>query len=163
MKISKNVVDALVEQYNFELESGYIYLAMVHDLKDKAWDGFAHFMDKQAHEEYEHATKFKGFIEEIGKRVELKAMPEPKKEYKSVLEIFKTAYDHEQEVTKRIENIYELALKEKNYVVVEFLNWFLEEQVEEEDNMRTIVEVLENLKDGYTGLYLYDKELGRRE
>ena len=50
MKISKNVVDALVEQYNFELESGYIYLAMVHDLKDKAWDGFAHFMDKQAHE-----------------------------------------------------------------------------------------------------------------
>ncbi|WP_294983830.1 ferritin [uncultured Fenollaria sp.] len=163
MKISKNVVDALVEQYNFELESGYIYLAMVHDLKDKAWDGFAHFMDKQAHEEYEHATKFNGFIEEIGEKVELKAMPEPKKEYKSVLEIFKTAYDHEQEVTKRIENIYELALKEKNYVVVEFLNWFLEEQVEEEDNMRTIVEVLENLKDGYTGLYLYDKELGRRE
>ena len=163
MKISKNVVDALVEQYNFELESGYIYLAMVHDLKDKAWDGFAHFMDKQAHEEYEHATKFKALIEEIGQRVELKAMPEPKKEYKSVLEIFKTAYDHEQEVTKRIENIYELALKEKNYVVVEFLNWFLKEQVEEEDNMRTIVEVLENLKDGYTGLYLYDKELGRRE
>ena len=163
MKISKNVVDALVEQYNFEIESGYIYLAMVHDLKDKAWDGFAHFMDKQAHEEYEHATKFKHFIEEIGARVELKAIPEPKKEYKSVLEIFEEAYAHEQEVTKRIEHIYELALKEKNYVVVEFLNWFLEEQVEEEDNMRNIVEVLENIKDGYTGLYLYDKELGRRE
>ncbi len=163
MKISKKVVDALVEQYNFELESGYIYLAMVHDLKDKAWDGFSHFMDKQAEEEYEHATKFKNFIEEIGERVELKAIPEPKKEYKSVLEIFKTAYAHEQEVTKRIENIFDLALKEKNYVVVEFLNWFLKEQVEEEDNMRTIVEVLENLKDGYTGLYLYDKELGRRE
>lgn len=163
MKISKNVVEALVEQYNFEMESGYIYLAMMHDLKAKAWDGFSHFMDKQAEEEYEHATKFKNFLEEIDAKVELTAMAEPKKEYKSVLEVFKTAYEHEQEVTKRIENIFELALKEKNYVVVEFLNWFLKEQVEEEDNMRTIVEVLENLKDGYTGLYLYDKELGRRE
>lgn len=163
MKISKNVVDALVEQYNFEMESGYIYLAMMHDLKAKAWDGFAHFMDKQATEEYEHATKFKHFIEEIDARVELKAIAEPKKEYASVLEIFKEAYAHEQEVTKRIENIYELALNEKNYVVVEFLNWFLKEQVEEEDTMRGIVEVLENLKDGYTGLYLYDKELGARQ
>ena len=162
MKISKNVVDALVEQYNFELESGYIYLAMVHDLKDKAWDGFAHFMDKQAHEEYEHATKFKGFIEEIGERVELKAIPEPKKEYKSVLEIFETAYDHEKEVTKRIENIYDLALEEKNYVVVEFLNWFLEEQVEEEDNFRTIVEKFERIHENWSGLYIYDHELGAR-
>ena len=70
---------------------------------------------------------------------------------------------HEQEVTKRIHNLYEIALEEKDYEAITTLDWFLNEQVEEEDNMRTIVEVLENLKDGYTGLYLYDKELGRRE
>ena len=163
MKVSANVVKALIEQYNFEIESGYVYLAMVHDLTDKNWPGFAHFMDLQAKEEYEHAERFQKFIEEIDGRVVLKAIPEPKKEYKSVLDIFKTALDHEKEVTSRIEKIYELASKEKNYVVMEFLNWFLKEQVEEEDNMRTICDRIEQFGDSFTSLYLFDKELGTRE
>ena len=163
MKVSKNVVKALIDQYNFEIESGYVYLAMVHDLTEKNWSGFAHFMDLQAKEEYEHAERFQKFIEEIDGRVELNAIPEPKKEYKSVLEIFKTALEHEQEVTSRIEKIYDLALEEKNYVVTDFLKWFLSEQVEEEDTMRTICDTLEQLGDSFVSLYLFDKELGSRE
>ena len=163
MKVSKNVVKALIDQYNFEIESGYVYLAMVHDLTEKNWAGFAHFMDLQAKEEYEHAERFQKFIEEIDGRVELNAIPEPKKEYKSVLEIFKTALEHEQEVTSRIEKIYDLALEEKNYVVTDFLKWFLSEQVEEEDTMRTICDTLEQLGDSFETLYLFDKELGSRE
>ena len=163
MKVSDNVVKALIDQYNFEIESGYVYLAMVHDLTEKNWAGFAHFMDLQAKEEYEHAERFQKFIEKIDGRVELKAIPEPKKEYKSVLEIFKTALEHEKEVTSRIEKIYELALKEKNYVVTDFLKWFLSEQVEEEDTVGKIVTRLERINGNWGGIYILDSQLARRQ
>ena len=161
--MESKLLKGLNEQYNFEIESGYIYISMAHHVKEKGMDGFAHFFYKQAQEEFEHAEKLRNFLFEIDEKPVLEGIKKPQEDFGNFTDTFKTALEHEKEVTKRIENIYELALKEKNYVVVEFLNWFLKEQVEEEDNMRTIVEVLENLKDGYTGLYLYDKELGRRE
>lgn len=163
MRISEKVVKALVDQYNFELQSGYEYLGMVHYLKDNDWEGFSHFMDLQAKEEYEHAEKFQGFIEEIGGRVECYEIKKPKKEYDSILDVFKTAYEHEKLVTSKIEDIFELAHEEKNYVVMEFLNWFLAEQVEEEDTMRSIIDQLEKIGDSYAGLHIYDLELGKRE
>lgn len=163
MRVSEKVIKALVDQYNFELQSGYVYLGMVHYLKDNDWEGFSHFMDLQAKEEYEHAERFQKFIEEIDGRVELYALEKPKKEYDSVLDVFKTAYEHEKLVTSKIEDIYELAQEEKNYVVMEFLNWFLAEQVEEEDNMRSIINQLEKMGDSYATLYIFDSELGKRE
>lgn len=163
MRVSEKVVKALIDQYNFELQSGYEYLGMVHYLTDSDWEGFSHFMNLQAKEEYEHAEKFQKFIESIDGRVELYQLEKPKKEYDSIIDVFKTALEHEKLVTSKIEDIYELALEEKNYVVMEFLDWFLAEQVEEEDTMRNICSQLEKIGDSYAGLHIYDLELGKRE
>lgn len=162
MKVSEKLKEALNEQYNFELESGYEYLAMAADLSDKGWDGFSHFMIEQAKEEYEHAEKFYHFLVDVEKKPVLNGMQKPKADFKDVLEIFKAALAHEEEVTKRIENLYEMSLKEKAYCVSEFLNWYLREQVEEETNMKGIIETLEGVENSYSGLYLFDKELGKR-
>ena len=163
MRVSEKLIKALNDQYNFELQSGYEYLGMVHDFKDKDWEGFAHFMDLQSKEEYEHAEKFQKFIESIDGRVELYELTKPRNEYSSVKEVFETALGHEKLVTSKIEALYEMALEEKSYVVVEFLNWFLKEQVEEEDTMRSICSQLDKMGDSYATLHLYDIELGRRE
>lgn len=151
------------EQFNFELQSGYIYLDMAAKLKEQGMEGFAHFMMKQAHEEYEHAMKLYNFLFDIDEKVEYLDIKKPNVEFKSFTEIFKEALAHEKEVTARIHALYKRATEEEDYRAVELLGWFVNEQVEEEDNFRTIVEKFERIHENWSGLYIYDHELGSRE
>ena len=153
----------LNKQVNAELYSGYLYLSMASYFEDDDLPGFANWMRVQAQEELEHGMKIYDYIIRRGGSVKLDAIEGPQTEWDSPLAAFEHVLSHEQTVTGLINNLVDIAITEKDHATNNFLQWFVEEQVEEEDNMRTIVEVLENLKDGYTGLYLYDKELGRRE
>lgn len=158
----EKIFEKVNEQFNFELESGYIYLAMSNYLKRLGMDGFAHFMDKQAHEEYEHARKLYNFLVEVDYPVEYKEIPKPEKNYEDIADVFKKAYAHEQEVTRRIRDIYKDAHGELNFEVMGLLDWFIKEQIEEEDNFRGIVEKFERINGNWGGLYIFDHELEQR-
>lgn len=160
---SEKLMNQLNDQFNFELLSGYYYMAMASYCESENMRGFAHFLQKQAVEEYEHAMKFYEFINDIDGRVKMQAMDEPKNEFDSFLEVFQTALHHEQVVTSRIYDLLNLAKEENDYPTMQFLQWFVEEQVEEEASMKDIIFKLEGIEGKFTGLYLLDKELARRE
>lgn len=159
---SEKLLKALNDQFNFELLSGYYYVAMAAYCSAENMNGFAHFLNEQAKEEYEHAMKFYEFINEIDGRVTAQAMTEPKNDYTSFLEVFEAALSHEKLVTSKIYDILDLAKEENNYPTVHFLQWFVEEQLEEENSMKDIIFALEGINGNFNGLYLFDKELGKR-
>lgn len=161
--MTDNLIKELNKQFNFEIESGYIYLAMNAYLKDLDMNGFAHFMFKQAHEEFEHAMDFYEFLFAIDELPEYDKIEKPKANYNSILEVFKDALEHEKLVTSKIEKLYEMALKEENYKVVEFLGKYIKEQVEEVDTFNYIVKKLERINENWGGLYIFDHELGQRK
>ena len=133
--ISKKMEAALNSQINKEIYSAYFYLAMAADLREKYLDGFAHFFEYQAKEEMEHAMKFYEYVNEQGSRVILEAIEKPQADYKDVEEIFSLALNHEKFVTKSINELMALAVKESDYASAGMLDWFIKEQIEEEANM----------------------------
>ncbi|WP_311443744.1 ferritin [Ezakiella coagulans] len=161
--ISERLAKAINEQLNFELASGFIYKGMEAYFGKEGYDGFKHFMKLQAEEEYEHHQKFAEFLYSVDKCVEYTEIPGVKNEYKSPKDAIEQALGHEQEVTKRIHNLYQIALEEKDYEAITILDWFLNEQVEEEDNFRHILDQYELLDDAKTTTYWIDKELGKRQ
>ncbi|MGF0095233.1 ferritin [Peptoniphilus sp. SGI.035] len=156
------LIKKINEQYNFEISSGYIYYSMANYMKDKGMDGFAHFFNKQAEEEFTHAEKLRQFLFEIGSRPELEGIEKPQVEFGNFTETFKAAYEHEQEVTRRINELVDLSLEEKDRRVTSLLQWYIDEQVEEEDNFRGIIERLERIDENWAGLYIFDGELAKR-
>lgn len=159
---SEKLLKALNDQFNFELLSGYYYIAMAAYCSEENMNGFAHFLNEQAKEEYEHAMKFYEFINEIDGRVTTQAMPEPKNDYTSFLEVFEAALSHEKLVTSKIYELLDMAKEENDYPTIHFLQWFVEEQLEEENSMKDIIFTLEGIDGNFTGLYLLDKELAQR-
>ena len=159
---SEKLLKELNDQFNFELLSGYYYMAMAAYCSNENMNGFAHFLVEQAKEEYEHAMKFYSFINDMDGRVTAQAMEEPKNDYKSFLEVFEAALHHEKLVTSRINNLLEMATEEKSYPTINFLQWFVEEQLEEENSMKDIIFKLEKIKDNFHGLFMLDRELGAR-
>lgn len=160
--MESKLLKGLNEQYNFEVASGYIYYSMANYVKDKGMDGFAHFFNKQAEEEFAHAEKLRQFLFEIDVRPELEGIEKPEVEFGTFTETFKTAYEHEQEVTRRINKLVDLSVEENDHRVTSLLQWYVDEQVEEEDNFRGIIERLERINESWAGLYIYDAELGKR-
>ena len=159
--MESKLIKGLNEQYNFEVSSGYIYYSMANYVKDKGMDGFAHFFNKQAEEEFEHAEKLRQFLFEIDVRPELEAIEKPEVEFGTFTETFKTAYEHEQEVTRRIHEIAEVS-KEEDLGVFSFIQSFIDEQVEEEDSVSKIVTKLERAKDNWGALYILDGQMFAR-
>ena len=159
---SENLLKELNNQFNFELLSGYYYMGMAAYCSDENMNGFAHFLIEQAKEECENAMKFYDFIYDMDGRVRAQAMEEPKNDYNSFLEVFEEALGHEKLVTSKINNLLELAMEEKSYPTIQFLQWFIEEQVEEENSMKDIIFKLEKMKGNSHGLFMLDKELGSR-
>ena len=150
------------EQLIFELQSGYDYKQMASELNEMDWDGFEHFMEKQAHEEYEHAEYFKKWLQEVGYKVEYGKIDAPTVNYeKDVLSIFKAALEHEKEVTRRIHEIAEVS-KDEDLRVFSFIQAFIDEQVEEEDSVSKIVTKLERAKDNWGALYILDGQMFAR-
>lgn len=160
--MGKNMEEALNEQIREELGSAYLYLAMAAYFHSQNLPGMAHWMEVQVGEEYGHALQIYRHVVERGGRVKLQALPEPKFEWPSPLEAWKAAHEHEQHISARIHALLELARQEKDYPAEVMLQWFVTEQVEEEDQTRRVVEMLERLGDSGRGLLWLDKELGKR-
>jgi ferritin len=154
--------DAMNEQINRELFSSYLYLSMAAYFEDKNLSGFARWMRVQEAEEREHAMKFYDFIVERGGKVTLKAIEAPKTEWKSTLEVAQEVAVHETKITDSINALYELALKEKDYPAQIMLQWFINEQVEEEKNAAEIVANLKLIEDRGTAVLMLDHRLGKR-
>lgn len=160
--MSQAMQDAINEQIKNELYSAYIYLSMAAYFEGANLPGFGHWMRMQAQEEVTHAMKFFDFVNERGGRVELRAIDQPPLEFESPLDAFETTLQHERKVTAIINELYELALEEKDDPAQVMLQWFIEEQVEEEDSASQIVETLTRIGDSDPGLMMLDRELGQR-
>ena len=163
MKISKSLVDAINDQINYELYSGYIYLSMAAWFEEQNLDGMAQWMKTQAKEEYEHAMKFWDHVVDRGGRVILKAIEAPKTKWDSPLEVWEDAYQHEMKVTKRIFKIGKIAEKEGDKSASPLLQWFYDEQVEEEEQTMKVRDQLKIIRDSTNALLMVDSKLGKRE
>ena len=161
--INKPMQDAMNEQINKEMFSSYLYLSMAAYFEGKNLPGFANWMRIQADEEREHAMKFYDFILERGGRVLLKAIDAPKTDWKSNLEVAEEVAAHEAMVTASINDLYELALKEKDYPAQVMLQWFITEQVEEESSAAQVVADLKLIEDRGTAVLMLDKQLSKRQ
>ena len=160
--ISKKMEEALNEQVNAELFSAYLYLSMEAYYKAQNLNGFANWMRVQTQEEVSHAMKIYEFINERGGRVILKAIEGPETEWGSALDVFNAVYEHEQKVTGLINNLVDLAIKEKDHATNSFLQWFVNEQVEEEASADGIVQQLKMMEQAPGGMFMLDRELGQR-
>ncbi len=160
--LSKKLSAAINEQINAELWSGYLYLSMSTYFEDKGLGGMAHWMRHQAEEEQEHAMKFYKYLVDRGERVVLKAIAAPATEFTGVTAIFEETLKHEQLVTSLINNLYSIAVEDKDYTSQSFLNWYLDEQVEEEKNAQEILDTLGIIGEKGNGLFMLDKQLGGR-
>lgn len=160
--ISEKMQKALNDQINAELFSSYLYLSMAAYFEAENWTGFAGWMKKQSSEEYEHAMKFFHYLTEVGSRVTLEALEKPKTSWTSPLEAYEEAHKHELYITKRINDLVTLAQAEKDYATNNFLQWFIDEQVEEVASVDQIVNKFKLVGDNKVALYMLDKELGSR-
>ena len=160
--ISQKMQDAINEQINEELFSGYLYYSMSAYFESINLPGFAHWMRVQALEEQEHAHRFYNYLTERGGDVKLAELKAPKTEWSSPLNAFEEAYKHEQHITGRINKLMDMAQEGRDHASVNFLQWFVAEQVEEEATADDAVQRLKLVEDSKGGLFMMDKEMGAR-
>ena len=160
--ISEKMTREINAQINREFFSAFLYLAMANDALDKGFNGTYNWMTLQFNEEQEHALKFSKYLQDRGVRVELTAMDAPKTSWNSILEMYEDALDHEKKVTAWINDLYTLALEEKDYATQNMLQWFIEEQVEEEANVSDAISQISMVQNSAGGLYNVDRQLGKR-
>ena len=160
--ISKKIEKALNKQINAELYSAYLYLSMVAYFESVNLPGFANWMKVQTQEELMHAMKIYDFVNERGGRVVLKAIEAPPTEWDSPLDAFEATYKHEQKVTGLINNLVNLAIEEKDHATNSFLQWFVNEQVEEESSVDNVAQKLKMVEKSPGGVFMIDSELGQR-
>lgn len=154
--------EALNQQINAELYSAYLYLAMAAYFQSFKLSGFANWMQVQTKEETAHAIKIYDFIHAQGGRVVLKSIAQPPDQWQSPLHAFEAAQKHEQKVTAMINDLVKLASQQKEQTTSTFLQWFVDEQVEEEDSVSQVVQTLRAAEKTPDGLKLIDRELGKR-
>jgi ferritin len=162
MKLPEKLEKALNQQISLEFSSAYAYLGMAAYFEQSPFTGFAKWMELQSKEELGHAAKFFKYVIERGGKVALQAIPEPKSDFKSPLEAFRASLGHEQKVSASICGLYELAQAERDFATLSFLQWFLDEQVEEEKTVADIITKLELVGENHNGLYQVDKLAAKR-
>ena len=160
--ISKKLQKAINEQINFEMFSSYLYLSMSANLDSMGLKGGSNWMRVQAQEELGHIMKFYDHMLERKATIELLQIDKPQGSWDSVLEAFSDALKHEEIVTKRINALADLAIKESDHATLNFLQWFIAEQVEEEANVSDVIDKLNLVGNSTEGLFQVDKELGLR-
>jgi len=160
--LSPKMQDALNRQLNAELYSGYMYLSMSSYFKSVNLDGFAAWMHVQAQEELMHAMKFYDFVIQRGGRALLAEVAAPPTEWQSPVEVFEATLAHEQKVTGMINDLMEVAISERDHATQIFLQWFVTEQVEEEESVGGVLEQLKLMGEATGGLFMIDRELGQR-
>jgi len=160
--ISKPMQSAINEQINKELYSSYLYLSMAAYFENTGLPGTAKWMYVQAGEEREHAMKLFEHLVDRGGKVNLTALAAPETDWAGPMAVFKAVYEHEQFVTKSIHELYEVALKEKDYPAQVLLQWFINEQVEEEKNASDVIESMKRIEAHETAVLQLDHQLGKR-
>jgi ferritin len=161
--MSKAVQDAFNEQIKAELYSSYLYLAMSAYCQSAGYQGFANWLRVQSGEEKAHAMKFFDFIQDRGGRPVLKSLEAPPVNYPSPVECMEKAHEHEQKITGMIHKLVELSQKERDYPAQVFLQWFVKEQVEEEQNVATILDQIKLVGKQPPSLFLIDRSLAARK
>jgi len=160
--LTEKMQTALNGQLNAELYSSYLYLSMNAYFKSVNLDGFANWMYYQAQEELEHSMKFYDFVIQRGGKVQLTQIEAPPTEWDSPMAIFEATLEHEQKVTGLINDLVEIAHEERDHATNIFLQWFVSEQVEEEENVGGVLEQLKLMGDAQGGLFMIDRELAKR-
>ena len=160
--ISDKMTEALNDQINKELYSSYLYLSMSSYAAHIGLPGVANWFYVQAQEELSHVERFYAYINSQGQRVILGAIEKPESDFTSALAMFEAALEHEQFVTGRVNDLVNLAVEERDHASQIFLQWFVTEQVEEEENASDIIAKLRLAGDQGGGLFMIDKELASR-
>ncbi|MEB8127954.1 H-type ferritin FtnA [Staphylococcus casei] len=160
--LKKDLLDALNDQMNHEFFAAHAYMAMAAYCDNGSYEGFANFYIQQAKEERFHGQKIYDYINDRGEHAKFTAIPAPKSDFNSILETFEDGLAQEKDVTRRFYNLSDLANEDKDYATISFLNWFLDEQVEEESMFETHIDYLKRIGDDSNTLYLYEKELAGR-
>ena len=160
--IGKRMQDAMNDQIKHETFSAYLYVSMAAHFHDVGLDGMAQWMKAQAQEEVGHALRFFNHIVERGGRVSLQALDQPEHNWDSPLDAFQAALKHEQFITGRIDELASIADEEKDRAAGIMLQWFISEQVEEEDSVMKVLAMLELAGEKGPGLMMVDRELSQR-
>ena len=160
--IDKKMENALNEQINEELFSSYLYLAMAADFEEKGLPGFANWMRVQAQEENDHAMKIFDFITRRNGVVSLDAIAKPQQTWEKPVTAIETAYEHEVHITGCINKLVNIARELNDNATEYMLQWFVDEQVEEEENASNILDKLRTIGESGHGLLMVDNELGQR-
>ena len=160
--ISKTLETALSRQVNRELYSAYLYLAMSSYFETVSLKGFAKWMRLQAKEERMHAMKLYDYVVARGGKVTLEDIEAPKAKWASAGKVFEDTYAHEQKVTGMINGLVDLAMKENDHATFEMLQWFVKEQVEEEQWATEYVQMVEKIQGSVGGMYAFDHAVSKR-
>ena len=160
--LTKRMEEELNKQINAEYWSAYLYLSMSAYLENIGLAGTASWMRIQYQEEISHALKFFDYIVERGGRVILQPIDKVPNEWNGIVNIFEETLKHEQKVTSLINNLMDIAIEEKDHASKSFLQWYVDEQVEEESGVQTILDQLKMVEGKGNGLFMIDKELGQR-
>ena len=166
--LNKKICELINSQINKELESAYLYLGFSNYFKERNLDGFAHWYEVQAQEEIDHAMKFVGYLHSNDCQVKLEAIRVVDDEFNEDMEVLSKGLQHEKYVTALIENIYKEAIDEKDLRTQIFLDWFIIEQAEEEENAQKLIDdyniFVYDCDCGCScGLYEMDKDLSERK
>ena len=160
--ISKRIQDAMNDQIKHETFSAYLYFSMAAYFYSRSLDGMAQWMKAQAQEEFGHALRFFNHINDRGGRIELQALEKPQTEWDSPLAAFEAALAHEEFITGKINDLARLADEENDRAAGIMLQWFVTEQVEEEDSVSSVIDMLKLIGDSGHGMIMADRELGTR-
>ncbi len=160
--LDEKMKEALIDQINEEFYSAYLYLSMSAYFSKIGLKGFANWMNVQYKEEVDHGMKMFNYVISRGEDVKLQAIKEPPSEWNSPLHAFEETLKHEQHITERINYLVDIAEEVKDRATYNFLQWFIDEQVEEEENDREIIDKLKLIEGSKNGLFMLDKELGAR-
>lgn len=160
--ISQDMTKAINEQINKELFSAYIYLDMSAWAERHGMPGVGNWFFVQTQEELTHAQRFYQYLLRVGATVELDAIEKPTHEYDSALALFEKALEHERFITASINSLVDIAVKERDHATEVFLQWFVNEQVEEEENATAIIDQLKLAGSAGGGLFMIDRELATR-
>lgn len=163
MKLAKKMQDALNEQIRHELYSAYLYLSMSHYCEAHNLPGTAKWLRMQWSEEQTHATRLMDYVNRRGGRVALAAIEKPPAEFGTLLHLFEQVLKHEESISAKIHKLYETATAAKDHATATELQWFISEQVEEEQNAGQIVDNLKLIGDNRPGLFMLDRQLGARQ
>lgn len=159
--MKKELLEQALDQINFEFESSYLYLSMASWAQDNGYPGSAKWMEKQAHEELEHALKMAHFLQTVNEKVTFKSIASSEVDFPGFIELFKLSLEHEKKVTQRINALYVAALAEKEFPMAQLYDWFIKEQLEEESTLVDIITRLEKVPTPI-GIMMMDDRLGQR-